>query len=112
MNFCTKDEAASGGEDAACREQKKAEVLRFLKQQIGAFQYSEIQCSKREEAEDVARLAVAMLLSAKRLEKIQMYETKLERQLYWAMAQLGRVQRMRQGKNIPAAISGSVSDRG
>lgn len=45
-------------------------------------------------------------------EKIQRCEMKLERQLFRAMAQLERVQRMRKGEKIPAPISVNVSDRG
>ena len=112
MNFCAKDGAAPGGEDADCREQQKAGVLGFLKQQIRAFQYSEVECLKKELAEDEARKAVAMLPSAEVLEKIQRYETKLERQLFRAMAELERLQRRRKGENIPAPISVNVSDRG
>ncbi len=112
MSFCAKDEAAPGGEDAACREQKKAEVIRFLKQKISAFQFLQTECLKEELAEDEARKAVAMLPSAEVLEKIQRYETKLERQLFRAMAELERLQRRRKGENIPAPISVNVSDRG
>ena len=40
------------------------------------------------------------------------HETKLERQMYRAMAQLKRVQRMRRSEAIPAPLSVEVSDRG
>jgi hypothetical protein len=46
------------------------------------------------------------------LDKILRYETKLERQMYRAMAQLERVQRMRRGEAIPAPLSVEVSGRG
>lgn len=39
-------------------------------------------------------------------------ETKLERQMYRAMAPLKRVQRTRRGEAIPAPLSVDVSDRG
>ena len=39
------------------------------------------------------------------LDKILRYETKLERQMYRAMAQLERLQRMRQGEAVPAPLS-------
>ena len=40
------------------------------------------------------------------------YETKLKRQMYRAMAQLERMQRMRCGEAIPAPLSVEVSERG
>lgn len=53
-----------------------------------------------------------VLPSAEGLEKILRYETKLERQIFRAVAQLERVQRMRRGEAIPAPLSVEVSDRG
>jgi hypothetical protein len=53
-----------------------------------------------------------VLPSGEVLDKILRYETKLERQMYRAMAQFERVQRMRQGEAIPAPLSVEVSDRG
>jgi hypothetical protein len=43
------------------------------------------------------------------LEKIMRYETKLERQMYRAMAQLERLQRMRNGEVLPAPMSVAVT---
>jgi type II secretory pathway component PulJ len=45
--------------------------------------------------------AAAVLPSVQVLEKIQRYETKLERQMFRAMAQLERLQRMRRGEALP-----------
>ena len=58
------------------------------------------------------RQAAAVLPSREVLDKILRYETNLERQIYRAMAQLERVQRMRRGEAIPAPLSVEVSDRG
>ena len=65
-----------------------------------------------EEAEEDARQAAAVLPSEAVLDKILRYETKLERQMYRAMAQLERVQRMRRGEAIPAPLAVEVSERG
>jgi hypothetical protein len=65
-----------------------------------------------EDSEEDARQAAAVLPSAETLDKILRYETKLERQMYRAMAQLERVQRLRRGEAIPAPLSVEVSDRG
>ena len=58
-----------------------------------------------------ARQAAAVLPSAAVLDKIMRYETKLERQMYRAMAQLERVQRMRRGEEVPSPLSVEVSNR-
>ena len=59
-----------------------------------------------------ARQAAAVLPSADVLDKILRYETKLERQMFRAMAQLERMQRLRNGEAIPAPLSLQVSERG
>jgi hypothetical protein len=61
--------------------------------------------------EEEAHQAAAGLPSPEVLEKIMRYETKLERQMYRAMAQLERLQRMRQGENIPPPLTMEVSER-
>jgi hypothetical protein len=49
--------------------------------------------------------AAAVLPSEKALDKILRYETKLERQIYRAMMQLERLQRLRRGEAVPAPLS-------
>lgn len=51
-----------------------------------------------------------MIPSDKVLDKILRYETKLERQIFCAMAQLERLQRMRQGEAVPAPVAVKVSN--
>lgn len=55
--------------------------------------------------------AFAWETAAETLEKIQRYETKLKRQMFRAMNQLERLQRMRQGEAIPAPLTMEVSER-
>ena len=98
--------------DAALQERQKAETLTFLDRQINVFQIWLERCVEEEESEEDARQAAAVLPSAEVLDKILRYETKLERQMDRAMAQLERVQRMRRGEAIPAPLSVEVSDRG
>jgi len=52
-----------------------------------------------------------VLPSADVLDKILRYETKLERQMFRAMAQLERLQRIRQGEAVPAPLAVEVSER-
>jgi hypothetical protein len=44
------------------------------------------------------------------IDKILRYETKLERQLYRAMSQLERVQRLRRGETVPGPLAVEVSE--
>jgi hypothetical protein len=39
------------------------------------------------------------------LDKVLRYETRLERQMYRALAQLERLQRMRRGESVPAPLA-------
>ena len=98
--------------DAAARERQKAETLTFLDRKIGGIQCWLARCADEEGYEEDARQAAAVLPSGEVLDKILRYETKLERQMYRAMAQLERVQRMRRGEAIPAPLSVEVSGRG
>lgn len=104
--------ASSGPSDAAQREKQNAAVLAFLNRQIATFQHRMEQCMDDDDAGAQASAAAAVLPSAETLDKILRYETKLERQLHRAMAQLERIQRMRQGEMIPAPVSVEISDRG
>ena len=101
-----------GLDDAALQERNKARALAFLNEKMGGFRRWQEWVLKQDEHEEEARQAAAVLPSAETLDKILRYETKLERQMYRAMAQLERVQRMRRGEAIPAPLSVEVSDRG
>lgn len=60
---------------------------------------------------EAAQQAAAALPSMEVLDKILRYETKLERQIYRALAQLERLQRMRLGEAVPPPLSVEVSER-
>lgn len=87
-------------------------VLDFLNQEINRLRLQRDACVNAEEAEHDAQVAASVLPAADTLDKILRYETKLERQLYRAMAQLERLQRMRHGEAIPAPLSVEVSGQG
>lgn len=110
--FRKKLEAEPDRMEAAAQERQRAETLTFLDREINGFQFALACCADQEAYEEDARQAAAVLPSAEVLDKILRYETKLERQIYRAMAQLERVQRMRRGEAIPAPLSVDVSDRG
>lgn len=90
---------------------KRDEALTFLDRKINDLRWSRERCVENEEHEEESRQAAAVLPSADALDKILRYETKLERQLFRAMAQLERVQRMRRGEAIPAPLSVEVAGR-
>ncbi len=91
---------------------KRDEALTFLDRKINDLRWAKERCVEDEEQEEDSRQAAAVLPSGEVLDKILRYETKLERQLYRAMAQLERVQRMRRGEAIPAPLSVEVSGHG
>jgi len=105
-------ETALPRQDLPSPEQKRAEALAYLDRRIWEFQNSKDCHVDEDRREDEARQAAAVLPSAKVLDKILRYETKLERQLCRAMAQLERMQRLRNGEAIPAPMSVQVSERG
>jgi hypothetical protein len=98
-------------EPAAGRERHRAEVLKFLDEKIRNLQFWEEQRSSREEAEEQARQAAAVLPADTTLDKILRYEAALERQIYRAMNQLERLQRRRQGEVIPAPMAMEIAAR-
>lgn len=97
---------------ATLRERNRQRALTFLDTRRAELEWLEARCKRREEKEEESRQAAAVLPSLETLERILRYETKLERQQYRAMAQLERLQRMRQGEAVPAPLSVEVSERG
>ena len=96
-------------EPEALRARHQSEVLKCLNPEIRNSEYRLERNEKRENAEERSRQAAAVLPSEETLDKILRYEAALERQLYRAMHQLERLQRRRQGENIPAPLSLDIS---
>lgn len=94
----------------ALRQKQKEQILAWLDREIRHFLWNQSRCEERERQEEELRQAAAVLPSMDTLEKIMRYETKLERQIYRAMAQLERLQRMRKGETLPAPVA-VISDR-
>lgn len=95
----------------ALRARHKADVLKYLEQQIRDIGFTMDRREEREEAEERARQTAAMLPSSETLEKILRYETALERQLFRAINQLERLQRRRQGEHITAPVTMEIATR-
>lgn len=102
----------SGSDNPDHMERKRSEALAFLDREINSLQRSRERCVEDEEYEAESLQDAAVLPSVEVLDKILRYETKLERQMYRAMAQLERIQRMRRGEMIPAPLSVELSARG
>ena len=100
-----------GLEPVALRERNKNQVLAFLDKELSLLMMRKTACETREDAEEEARQAAAVLPSPEVLDKIMRYETTLQRQLYRALAQLERLQRMRQGEDVPPPMTMEVSER-
>jgi len=94
---------------AALRERNKQQALAFLQRKIRSIASEETWCERHEARTEEARQAAAALPSLEALERIQRYETTVERKLYKAMAQLERLQRMRRGETIPAPMCVAVA---
>lgn len=93
----------------ALRQRRKEEVLAHLDRDIRHLARAESRCEERERREEEAHQMAAVLPSVEVLEKIQRYETKLERQMFRAMAQLERLQRMRKGEAVPPPMAVAVA---
>jgi hypothetical protein len=59
--------------------------------------------------EEQARQAAAVLPSAEILEKLLRFEGALQKKLYRSVNYLERLQRRRQGENIPAPVAMEIS---
>jgi hypothetical protein len=101
----------AGLDAVALRERNKQEALAHLDQKLRSRAWRKADCVEHEAGEEEARQAAAVLPSLPVLDKIMRYETKLERQLYRALAQLERIQRMRRGELVPAPLTVEVSER-
>jgi hypothetical protein len=104
-------ENSNGEDEAIRREANKKEALRVIDRELTFLKWGRSHCEKREAAEEEARQAAAVLPSPEVLDKILRYETALQRQLYRAMSQLERMQRMRQGEAVAAPMMMEVSER-
>jgi hypothetical protein len=97
--------------DEAGLKARKQQILAAIDRMLQSYAWQEQDAREREQTEESARQAAAVLPSADTLDKILRYETTLERQMYRAMHQLERLQRMRHGEAVPPPLSMEVSAR-
>lgn len=101
---------SEGLEETAFRAKQKEEALAYINRKIRHVSWEVDRCEKREEMEEQARQAADILPSAETLEKLLRYETVLQKKLYRAMNHLERLQRRRQGENVPAPVAMEISN--
>lgn len=100
-----------GLDSADLRSRSLAEALACLDRELQELRILKTMHFRQEDMEEDARMAAAALPSADVLEKIQRYETKLNRQIFRALAQLERLQRQRRGEVLPAPLTVELSER-
>jgi hypothetical protein len=86
-------------------------VLMFIDEKLEEYAKLSEQREEREDKDEWARQAADVLPSAKVLDKILRYEGALERQMYRALLQLERLQRRREGENVPPPVTMEVLRR-
>jgi len=87
-------------------------ALEYIDREIGRLQKVQQIYQEKETFELEALKASLALPSKEVLDKILRYETTISRQLYKAMAELERLQRMRRGEPVPPPINVEVSKEG
>jgi len=104
-------ENQEGLEPVALRERNKNQTLDYLDQQLKSISLSKASYEERKKGDEESRQAAAALPPVEVLYKIIRYESMLQKQLYRAMSQLERVQRMGQGEAVPPPLTVEVSEK-
>ena len=100
------------GEGASPEELKDSQrrtVLRFIEEKLVEYEELSGRSEEREDKEETAQQLANVLPAAAVLDKILRYENALERQLYRAMNQLERLQRRREGEEVPPPVTMQLS---
>jgi CRISPR/Cas system-associated endonuclease Cas1 len=95
----------------ALKEKQLRAVVGRIEGRLNLYRMLIGECEEREENEEAARQAAQILPSPVVLDKILRYEATVERQLYRAMNQLERLQRRRNGEQVPPPLTVDVSRR-
>jgi hypothetical protein len=87
-------------------------TLEWIDREIGRLQAIQKMYREKETLELKALKASLALPPREVLDKILRYETTISRQLYKAMAELERLQRLRKGEPVPPSINVEISHEG
>ncbi|HVM62726.1 MAG TPA: hypothetical protein VMV72_17825 [Verrucomicrobiae bacterium] len=107
-----RDRLAAGASGLSAEELKEEErriLLHRIDGKLSLYQEMSGACEEREQSEESARQAAEVLPSPAVLDKILRYEATVERQLYRALNQLERLQRRRNGEEVPPPLTMDVS---
>jgi hypothetical protein len=99
-----------GLDESAFRVRQKTETLAVLNAKISQIGWELHRCENREEMEEKAQQAADVLPSPETLDKLIRYENNLQKKLYRAMNHLERLQRRREGENVPAPVVMEISN--
>jgi len=91
------------------KENHQRTVLRFIEEKLAKYEELSGRSEEREDKEETAQQLANVLPAAAVLDKILRYENALERQLYRAMNQLERLQRRREGEEVPPPVTLQLS---
>ncbi|MBI3895518.1 MAG: hypothetical protein HY313_06270 [Acidobacteria bacterium] len=103
--------AAPDDSDQASKNTKKRKerILKILDEERERLEQMRDMSCKEESLEVESQLARLSLPDKEETDKLLRHETALDRQLYRAMNQLERLQRMRRGETVPPPISLEIS---
>jgi hypothetical protein len=83
--------------------------FRFIDSRLETLSQELAKCQEREQIEEQARQSAQALPHPDIVDKLMRYIKALERQLFQSMNQLERLQRRRQGENVPPPVAVEVS---
>jgi hypothetical protein len=90
---------------------QKQRLLSYLDLKITENDTDMIECATRENKEEEAHKSANVLPPPAILDKIINYDGKLKRQLYRALNQLERLQRMRRGEPVPPPLTVDIGEK-
>lgn len=96
-------------EDGIDPQRIKERALSWVNSRLEGVLRDKAKCEEREKIEEQARQSAQALPPPEVIDKLTRYIKALERQLFQSMNQLERLQRRRQGENVPPPLAVQVS---
>ena len=100
---------AEGLSAEALKAKRQERLLKFLDEQLVCCEAGLQEIGELHGWTKQVRLDASLMPGRKTMDRILRYETNLERQLYRAMNQLERMQRLRKGEVVPAPLAIQVT---
>jgi hypothetical protein len=88
----------------ALKAKRQERLLKFLDEQLVCCKAGLDEIGEMHEWTKQVRLDASLMPGQKIVEKLLRYEARLERQMYRAMHELERLQRMRKGEVVPPPV--------